>query len=613
MMSTAISVNAEFVGIGAKIAALYGSPSYIVGPDGKTIYFNFGQISNPFFVIAVNTDTMKTIRYNPPMPEGSKDKWSLCRGFIWHPGVKKMFFGSTYEAYFFEFDPAKPELGIVNLGKPVETEQYVWEAEIGDDGKIYFCTFPKCKLISYDPYTKKFNDCGRAHSTNTYLRTLAKMRDGNILCGTGIEEADVVVYDVKRATFTSILPSELKGKSGFSSITADADGNTYASIGKTWYQVTDEYKMVEAKNVKPFNSQVYHPITLSDGRIVAGAGIEGDYTLKNPTTGVTEKFRFNYSGDGVTIMEITEGPDKKVYGSTALPLAMFRYDDGIKEKGVEYLGINNAAAQVYSFANYKDKMFTASYGNGVISLYDPAKPWNPGAKPENNPYNFVTLGNCYMRPRTMYLVDGKIYVFGITDYGNTTSGIAEIDPELCKVTRRYDAAVMNYGLSCAVYDPATKLHICGTTTHIGNRKPLEENASLLAFDIDKGTITWEVKLDTSNVYGIDGIALAEPGRIVLMYQANKIRKLAVVDTRTREVVHRNDAHSLSGGVWRLVNTADGRILGATSGNIFEVDTKDYSVKILHNTVDPKVKVSGPVSCGGYIYYGSGEKVYRFKD
>ncbi len=592
------------------IAALYGTPAYLVGPDKKTIFFNFGQVSNPFFVIAVNTDTKKTVRINPPMPDGSKAKWSLCRGFIWHPGVKKIFFGSTYEAYVFELDPENIDKGIINLGKPVNTETYIWDTEIGDDGKIYFCTFPNCKLISYDPYKKTFVDHGRAHPTNQYLRFIAKNKAGNIVCGTGIEESDVSVFDIKTSTFKSITPKDIK-KPGFASVQHNIDKDVIVTIAGKTYKVSDTYDFVEGKWSGGVLDE-YHPTMLNDGRKVIGATIDGKYTIFNPSTKEKENLTFDYSGDGVMVWELTEGPDKKLYGSTALPLSMFKYEEEKKE--FVFLGYNSAAAQVYSFANYENKIFTASYGNGIISVYDPSKPWKDGNKPDNNPYNFLNLGPSFMRPRTMYVVNDKLYVFGVTDYGNDTSGIAEIDPKTFNLTKKFDKAITNQGINCAVYDPLTKLHICGSTTHIGNRKPLENNSKLFAFDVEKGTTVWEIQPSSNPaVVHIESMILISPGKVLAVYRnREKGLQLCVVNTEKHVFETNNVLVPIKDIVWRLTCSEDGRIFGVTIKEVFEIDNKDYKTTILYSTKTAGLKVSGPVVKDGYIYFSRGEKVYRLK-
>src|SRR2546430_2621095 len=81
----------------------------------------------------------------------------------------------------------------------------------GKGGKLYACTYPNAKLVSFDPKTGVMADLGRMHPTEMYARSLAVGPNGKVYVGIGTEKGDLVVYDPSTATHRSIIPKELEG------------------------------------------------------------------------------------------------------------------------------------------------------------------------------------------------------------------------------------------------------------------------------------------------------------------------------------------------------------------------------------------------------------------
>lgn len=90
------------------------------------------------------------------------------------------------------------------MGRPSETETYLWQYCIGADNKIYGCTFPQAKLVSYNPASGAMEDLGRMDDEQMYSRSVATGPDGKIYVAIGYGKANLVVYDPKTREHKSI-------------------------------------------------------------------------------------------------------------------------------------------------------------------------------------------------------------------------------------------------------------------------------------------------------------------------------------------------------------------------------------------------------------------------
>ena len=161
----------------------------VVGPNGRggeALYFNFNQAGAPLFLVQVDPDTGEARQFNAPQGPGA---WALIAG-----PDEKIYLGTWDGGLILRFDPRQPEKGIEVVGKPSATEEYLWQFDLGKDGKLYACTYPQAKLVSFDPATGKMEDLGRMHPTEMYARSVAVGPNGKVYVGIGTEKGDLVVY-----------------------------------------------------------------------------------------------------------------------------------------------------------------------------------------------------------------------------------------------------------------------------------------------------------------------------------------------------------------------------------------------------------------------------------
>ena len=347
----------ESVGIPVRKGGLMGC---IVGPDGRggeALYFNFNQLSGLLFLVQVNPDTGEARQFNAPQGPGA---WALIAG-----PDEKIYLGTWDGALVLRFDPKQPEKGLVVVGKPSPTEDYLWQYDLGKDGKLYACTYPQAKLVSFDPKTDAMEDLGRMHPTEMYARSLAVGPSGKVYVAIGYEKGDLVAFDPATGKHRSILPDKLRAPSGATGVSVwrGADGQAYAQIGGKQARLDDEEVVLVEK--APGKS----PMKLRDGREVVEFG-RGTFSLKDPQSAKVTARTFKYAGAGDHIFVVGVGPSNCVYGSTAMPLEVFRYDPGANRS--EPLGAM-PGGEVYSMLEDRHKLYLCYYGGSVMNLYDPAK------------------------------------------------------------------------------------------------------------------------------------------------------------------------------------------------------------------------------------------------
>ncbi|MFA5857830.1 MAG: hypothetical protein WC955_02070 [Elusimicrobiota bacterium] len=595
----------ENLGVPSKIAEVYGS---LVSPDGKTILCNFGQTVNDFFVVAVTTDGVAKKIVPPP---GKGNQWVLCRGFIFNPVDRKVYIGSTFDATFFRLDPFNLDKGIELLGQMEKGETYSWNMTVGLDGKVYAGTYPGCKLFAYDPAAGKVLKLGKMSGNNKYCRTLAVGKNGKIYCGLGCDEQDVVVYNPVDGSTKSVIISGLK-KPGFATVGNNADGEVYTNVNGKSYIIDDNDNLVE-KKYSTARYTVHFPNTFADGSILLGVNLEGKYTIKDSSTGVKTTGKFEYSSDGVLVFALVEGPDKNIYGSTFLPLSIFKYDT--KSGKNEFLGVHGGG-EVYSFVTYKNKIIESVYPQGRIFSYDLDKPWNPNGdaaiSPSTNPKTIVSLGSPFMRPMCTIIVDNMVYIAGITDYGYHQGGIAVIDAETEKLVAKYEGVISSQSVSVITYDPATKLIFGGSSIHIGNRKPIASAATMFAFNPVTGKVEYEFSPTTSTYTGVQFIATLKPGIVAIILSLDGKWQLFVYDTVKKEFIAKNIVTPLKKTPVRFYNTAkNGMVYSNTGRELYTINPQTYEVKVIKSVEEGNISTNAVLS-GGYLYYGVDQMLYRYK-
>lgn len=579
----------ERLGIPVRVGGLMGC---IVGPDGnggEALYFNFNQISGKLFLVQVNPDTGEARQFNAPEGPGA---WALIAG-----PDGKIYLGTWDGGLILRFDPRHAEKGIEVVGKPSATESYLWQYDIGKDGKLYACTYPQAKLVSFNPETGDMEDLGRMHPTEMYARSVAVGRAGKVYVGIGTEKGDLVVFDPATRQHRSLIPPGLRGAKGWSTVAVSrrSDGNVYAEFGTNLMRLDDE--TVTRVTTAPPRPEM----TLRDGRAVT-AFERGRFTLLNPKTGEKAERKFEYAGNGDHIFMVGVGPSNCVYGSTAMPLEVFRYDPVAKR--TTHLG-SMPGGEVYSMLEHERKLYLCYYGGAVMNLYDPAKPfWKFGTGPEANPVSFGGIGDGHLRPRAMVRgPSGLIFIGSEPPYGELGGAIGVWDPKLNRTIENYRHVVTNQSIVSLTWEPGSGLLFGGSGNYGGGgTRPVEKEAKFFAFDLKKKEKVFEAALQPGAhnypaTLAVNGKVLTTAGDTLFVF-----------DPALRQVVQtvRLPAAQLEVSLGPL--SAD-RVVGLTPKGVYVFDLKRG--EIVHTAAAPV-----PVRCGfaladGAVYFGSNAELWRY--
>lgn len=583
----------ESLGIPVRKGGLMGC---IVGPNGRggeALYFNFNQISGKLFLVQVNPDTGEARQFNAPQGPGA---WALIAG-----PDERIYLGTWDGALILRFDPKQPDKGIEVVGKPSPTEEYLWQYDTGKDGKLYACTYPQAKLISFDPKTGAMEDLGRMHPTEMYSRNLAVGPNGKVYVGIGPEKGDLVVFDPATKQHRSLLPAEVRAAGGWSNaggfvgVSRRSDGNVYVEFGTNLMRCDDEtLTRVATAPERP-------RMKLRDGRVIT-AFERGQFTVLDPVTGKSVERTFKYAGNGDHIFVVGVGPSNCVYGSTAMPLEVFRYDP--RSASSEDLGAM-PGGEVYSMMEERGKLYLCYYGGSVMNLYDPAKAfWKFGSEANCNPVSFGGVGDGHLRPRAMIRgPEGLLYIGSEPPYGQLGGAMAVWDPRQNKTIENYRHIVTNQSIVSLAWEPKSGLIFGGSATvGGGGTRPSEKEAKFFAFDPKLKKKVFEAALlpgatKYPSTFAVNGKVFTTVGDKLIEFDPQTLKVLKTIP--------------LPGGQVEISLGQDqsGKLVGLTTKGVYVVDPDKGEV--VHTAASPV-----PVNCGfavveGDVYFGSKAELWRY--
>jgi outer membrane protein assembly factor BamB len=580
----------ESLGVPVRVGGLMGC---VVGPNGRggeALYFNFNQLSGRLFLVQVDPDTGDARQFDAPEGPGA---WALIAG-----PDEKIYLGTWDGGLILRFDPKQPEKGIELVGKPSATESYLWQYDVGRNGKLYACTYPQAKLVSFDPKTGAMEDLGRMHPTEMYARSVAVAPNGKVYTGIGTEKGDLVVFDPATKEHRSLIPAGLRGAAGWKTVGVSrrSDGNVYAEFGTNLMRLDDE--TVTAVQTAPARPEM----KLRDGRVVTSFE-RGRFTLQDPKTGASVVRAFNYAGKGDHIFVLGAGPSNCVYGSTAMPLEVFRFDTIANRS--EHLG-SMPGGEVYSMLECERKLYFCFYGGAIMNLYDPAKPfWKFGSGADSNPVSFGGVGDGHLRPRAMvYGPNGLIYIGSEPPYGELGGAMGVWDPRQNKTIENYRHVVTNQSVTSLAWEPKSGLIFGGSGNYGGGgTRAVEKEARFFAFDPVKKQKAFEAALvPGANNYpatlAVDGKVLTTVGDVLLVFDP--------VSMTVNQTV-RLPAPQLEISLGRL---GAGRVVGLTGKGVYVYDVKLN--ELIHTAASPVPVRCGFALSGSAVYFGSNAELWRYQ-
>ena len=590
-----ISLAFRDLGVPVREAMSWGA---YVGPgktgSGDTIYISFAQYQAPLFLLAVNPITGELRQFNGPL-SSEMGSW----GFTIDRG-NRIYLGSYYGAHLLRFDPKIEKWD--DLGQPGgEKESFICSLTTAPDGKIWGGTYPSANLFCYDPETGKSENFGRMDPEQFYCYPTAG-EDGLIYCAIQFQKIDIVVFDPKIKTKIPLISPETR-KAGRVSLVKGKDGKIYAklSIQGQWFRIDGG-----ANLVKVSESDIPFPHKdLPDGRRF---NLIEDKILRieNPVTKEVKEIPLRYDAAGALIFHVRSGPDKRIYGSSMLPLRLFVYDP--ENKSLTNLGkASHANGEIYSIGSFDGKLYLCSYPDARLSVFDPKKTLQFGDKEDSNPRDLGPLGEGIYRPRAMIAgPHGRVYVGGYPDYGLLGAAIGVYDPKKNE-KKTYPHIIQNQSIASMAYIQNLDLIAVGSSVRGGTgTRAVETEAKLILWDPNDGRKVFET-IVVGGAKTVLSLATTKEG---VLYGITDNEKVFVFDSEKREIKKIFDLGFKNPIEVSLQLGLDGRLYGLASEAIFAINPKDDQVSLLGRPPTPID--SGMAILDRKIYYGSGANLWEFE-
>ncbi len=561
--------------------------------ESDTIYLSFGQYNAPLFLLAVDPETGEMHQFNGPL-SSEMGSWGFT---IDHQN--RIYLGSYYNAHLLRFDPKTEHWD--DLGQPGGAkESFICALTTAPDGKIWGGTFPSTNLFSYDPKTGESEHFGRMDSDQFYCYPTAG-EDGLIYCAIQFGKMDIVVFDPKKKTKTSLIPLEDRKPIRVSLVKGN-DGKMYAGFSESnqWFHVKEGEKLAEVSRSNiPFPKKGLpdgRQFSVVDNRILR---------LQNPSTKEEREIPLKYEPSGACIFAVGLGPDGRIYGSSMLPLRLFVYDP--RNRSLAALGkASYATGEIYSMGPLDGKLYLCSYPNARLSIYDPKKPLRFGNKEDDNPRDVGPLGGEQDRPRAMIAgPHGKIYIGSYPDYGLLGGAISIYDPKKNE-KRVYRHIVQNQSIVSLAY--IEKLDLIAAGSSIlggGGTRAVEKEAKLIFWDPKEEKKIFEI-IPVPEAKTISSLAAVD-GEI---YGITNNEKVFVFDSAKREVRKIFDLEFKEPRETSLQLGPDGKLYGLSNEAIFSIDPTNDHISLV---AKPSVPIdSGMAILGRKVYYGSGANLFEFE-
>jgi hypothetical protein len=600
----------KFVDLGIPVLRA-GVYTRTLGPDERgemtRIYAIFTQNAAPVFLVQIDPFTGIAKQFNAPI---GTHPWGLVVGpdncvYIGTAGDE------AQGGLLLRFDPAHPEKGVVNLGKMAASETYVWALARGEgDGCIYGCSYGNGKVTAYDTRTGKFRDYGQMKPGQEYTRPIVVGQDGWVYTAAGTTAPDYIALDPRTGEHGSSRPTELTGtavpelaQGGWGVLRKGVDGHAYQRDNGKWY------RLVGGKARPIAASELPQPVVprLLDGRELVGVTPEGEWTLRDPASGKETSGRFEYRSEGMKPFVLGQGPDGRIYGSTMLPLWLFRSDPATGKH--EVLGkSSHAGGELYSMLPLDGKLWMFAYPEAYVSSYDPARPWNFGDNPENNPRDFGPMGDGHLRPRALILgPENKFYVGSFAPYGELGGSMGVFDPTLGKPVENYRQLIRNQSIAALAYDPKSGLVFGGSDiAGGGGTSPSESQALFFVWDPVAKKLLQTAPLVEGDT-GTPGLTVADGKVFAVTLPSNT---LSVWDIAQRRVIDRRPIDCGTMVEISLGTHTDGMIYGLTRKGVIKIDPKTREIRLLA-AYEPGVSVGWVMNADG-IYFASGVRLIRWE-
>jgi outer membrane protein assembly factor BamB len=554
-----------------------------------------GQTADNLFVLQIDPRTGEYRQFVADVPRSNFPTATLLSR------SGKLYIGAAYSGHLLCFDPRQEvleDLGAIHPGKAT------FPCRLDEDkkGRIWIGSYGTADLTCYNPHESKFNRYGRMDKVDMYNYPLVN-RDGKVACLIRMTRPHVVVFDSETGQKQSVGPVIPKGKGNLDLVKGEDD----------WLYITSTDGNFRIEGMQAIPAEAVpksKPVpTLPDGSTFAFADAADQLyrrlSISRPS-GKVHTYELKYKASGSDIFYIHAGPDGCIYGSSYLPLHLFRFNPKTGEL-VDLGKCSASAGEAYSMANDQGRIYISSYPGARISVYDPRKQYDFGNEVGNNPRDLGRIDEISYRPRsTLAGPLGRIWLASIPDYGMWGGPLSYYDPETGEKKAYY--RIVGDG-SC--YTLANlknqKLIAVGTSIAGGSgTQPKIDQAVLFLWDYHAEKKVWTGTLDRK-VAAFNALLVGVNGRLYGTTRGGGSKpELFVFDPATFEFVARIPVPQGDPLDLGLQNGPNSKIYGFTHSCIYQLDPDSLTVKVITGN-GIKFNVAGPI-LDKDIYFATGHRL-----
>ncbi len=538
-----------------------------------------------------------------------------------------LYLGSTGAGHLHCFDPEAPDKGLADLGA-IDPELCSFPCEIdeGPDGSIYIGAHPGASLTRFDPRTKQFQRFGRMDPTDMYFYPRCGA-DGTVAGIVRVIRPHLQLFDPRTGEQRTVGPvfdaASMNGPWNEKTLdlVKDAQGMLYLkSIEGNFRLAGLEARQIES--VPPAAAAA----TLPDGiapRFLDEKSLQFRRIELANKEGNTRELSLDWKGGGSNIFLIHQGPDGKIYGSSAMPEHLFRCEldgSGMIDLGQCSLSMGDA----YSMGNAAGKLYIASYPGARLSVYDPSKPYRFGEDDAANPRDLGRIDDAAYRPRAMLTGPaGKVWIGSIPDYGTWGGTLVNYDPGTGRfISHRH--VVPDCSVVALEWLPELKQILVGTSVNGGSgTTPRASQAAFAFWDPLRDEAVATETFGLENIDGIMDLRRVDGGNVyaVIVFRERNGREevsyraeLVLLDVRNRRVIDRSrfgeDGWPLELSL-RAAN--DGSVYGACLPYLYRIAPGSARREVVWKTpignVRDHVNIAGPI-VGDSLYFASGPQLRK---
>ena len=596
------------------------------------VYYHSNGLPGTFSVLDAETGELK-------FSEVIKDTealWAMTVG-----SDKNVYFAGTGDGKLYRYVPELKKIEELGVNP---SDDWVWDLEASEDGKIYGSTYPHASVFEYDIATGEFRDYGTIKEGQQYARGIA-VTDEHIYVGIGTTKH---LFKVNRVTGEKeeIIIEGHSGQDGMIENIFIVNDRLLVSVGSITMLVIDP-ETNEVVHTFQYSNMISEPsphnanliyykfqnrlyqydfsvnqstviegipmlpdtvrvkdmewITLTSGETVLAMVTQyGEFMLYNPTSNSVKFIELDISSQAVAIQALETGHDGKLYMG-GYQRGMSIYNPFTKELEVNIPSF----AQPEGIGFLNGKVYYGTYVGAMMYSYDPLEDVDLNSNPKFE-YDITDQQD---RPFAITSGDDKLFVGTVPDYG-ILGGVLAIYDEKTDEWSQHRNVVQDQSIIALAYKDG-KLY--GGTSVWGGLgvDPKATEAKIFVWDVETGE---KIEEFTPNIPGIDetprmigGLSFGPDGNLWGAVDGT----IFAMDPVTKEIVKskviRPSLYNSSKWFpYRLQWAPDGMLYTTLSRKLIAIDPETLEYKVLVEDFMNNMSLG----VDGSIYYALGSKLYQ---